>query len=87
MVGNIKIAKTKQHDSTGRVGSAIFVRSESNFYQLKVDLKNKRISAVGNKAFGGFLLGYNELYNQGLMENKDFKPVFTGFVQTIHYFF
>lgn len=74
----LKSLRQKQHDSTGRVGSAIFVRSESNFYQLK-DLKNKRISAVGNKAFGGFLLGYNELYNQGLMENKDFKPVFTGF--------
>ncbi|MBN6710237.1 PhnD/SsuA/transferrin family substrate-binding protein [Haemophilus haemoglobinophilus] len=74
----LKSPRQTRYDSIGRIGSAIFVRNESNFYQLK-DLQNKRISAVGNKAFGGFLLGYNELYNQGLIENKDFNLVFTGF--------
>ncbi|OOR98054.1 sensor histidine kinase [Canicola haemoglobinophilus] len=74
----LKSSRQIQDDSAGIIGSAIFVRNESQFNQLK-DLKNKRISAVGKKAFGGFLLGYNELYNQGLVENKDFNLVFTGF--------
>lgn len=69
----------QSHQSTmGRIGSAILVRQESPFYQL-TDLRNKTISAVGDNAFGGFLLGYNELYRYGLIENKDFKLKFTGF--------
>ncbi|MGQ0286115.1 sensor histidine kinase [Pasteurellaceae bacterium 22721_9_1] len=67
----------RQH-SRGRIGSAIFVRQDSDFKQLS-DLKSHTISAVGKNAFGGFLLGYNEFYQQGLIENKDFKLVFTGF--------
>lgn len=67
-----------QHDSMGRIGSAIFVRQDSPFYQL-TDLKNKTFSAVGNNAFGGFLLGYNVLYQHDLIENKDFQLKYTGF--------
>lgn len=67
-----------QQKTRGRIGSAIFVRQDSDFHQLS-DLKSHRISAVGKNAFGGFLLGYNEFYQQGLIENKDFKLLFTGF--------
>lgn len=74
----LKSLRQAQHNSTGRIGSAIFVHKQSSFYQL-TDLKHKRISAVGSKALGGFLLGYNELYKQGLIEEKDFKLIFTGF--------
>lgn len=62
---------------TDRIGSAIFVRSDSRFQRL-TDLAQKRISAVSAKAFGGFLLGYNEFYKQGLSED-DVKLTFTGF--------
>lgn len=68
----------QQHNIAGRIGSAIFVRKDSDIHSL-TDLKNRTISAVGEKAFGGFLLGYNELYQQGLIENKDFTLKFTGF--------
>ncbi|QIM63237.1 histidine kinase [Pasteurellaceae bacterium Orientalotternb1] len=74
----LKSPRQMAHDSTGRIGSAIFVRQDSPFYTLQ-DLKHQRISAVGEYAFGGFLLGYNELYQQGLIEHHDFQLVFTGF--------
>ncbi|MBE2894353.1 sensor histidine kinase [Spirabiliibacterium falconis] len=61
-----------------RIGSAIVVRSDSPYHHL-LDLKNKTVSAVGQSAFGGFLLGYNELYQKGLRENQDIHFVFTGF--------
>ncbi len=67
-----------EHATMGRIGSAILVRQDSPFYQL-ADLKNKTLSAVGSNAFGGFLLGYNVLYQHGLIENKDFQLKYTGF--------
>lgn len=67
-----------KQSATGRIGSAILVRHDSSFYQLS-DLKNKTVSAVGSNAFGGFLLGYNEFYQHGLIENKNFRLKFTGF--------
>lgn len=74
----LKSPRQITRDSTGRIGSAILVRQDSPFYTLR-DLKHQRISAVGQHAFGGFLLGYNELYQQGLIEHQDFNLVFTGF--------
>lgn len=62
---------------TDRIGSAIFVRADSPFQHL-TDLANKRISAVSANAFGGFLLGYNEFYQNGLSEDE-VKLSFTGF--------
>ncbi len=67
-----------QSSTMGRIGSAILVRQDSPFHQL-TDLRHKTVSAVGDNAFGGFLLGYNEFYQQGLVENKDFQLKFTGF--------
>lgn len=74
----LKSPRQNLKDNSGRVGSAIFVRQDSPYYQLK-DLKHKQLSAVGEQAFGGFLLGYHQLYQQGLIENKDFHLKFTGF--------
>ena len=72
------LKSTNQKPSMNGIGSAIFVRKNSPFYKLK-DLENKTISAVGENAFGGFLLGYNEFYKQGLIENKNLHIKFTGF--------
>lgn len=62
---------------SNQIGSAIFVRKDSSFYQLS-DLKNHTVSAVSPKALGGFLLGYNEFYKNNLSES-DIKLSFTGF--------
>lgn len=67
------------HQNTSEViGSAIFVKNESPYTRLK-DLVNKKISAVDNNALGGFLLGYYELFKQGIRQEKDIMVTFTGF--------
>lgn len=68
----------QQHTNAGKVGSAILVNTDSDFYQI-TDLKGKTLSAVGENAFGGFLLGYNVLYQQGLVEDKNIFFRFSGF--------
>lgn len=67
------------HKNTSEViGSAIFVKNESPYTRFK-DLVNKKISAVDNNALGGFLLGYYELFKQGIRQEKDIMVTFTGF--------
>ncbi|MDA3979795.1 sensor histidine kinase [Gallibacterium sp. AGMB14963] len=68
----------QKHSESGKVGSAILVKADSPYHQL-TDLKGKTLSAVGANAFGGFLLGYNVLYQAGLEENQDIFFRFSGF--------
>lgn len=68
----------QKHSDSGKVGSAILVKANSSYHQL-TDLKGKTLAAVGQNAFGGFLLGYNVLYQAGLEENHDIFFRFSGF--------
>ncbi|WP_439234815.1 sensor histidine kinase [Lonepinella koalarum] len=68
----------QQHNTIGRIGSAIIVRADSQYRTLQ-DLKGKKIAAVGNDAFGGFLLGYHEFVQHNLSEKHDLHFQFTGF--------
>ncbi|MFZ7164390.1 sensor histidine kinase [Avibacterium avium] len=68
----------QQNMDSKKVGSAILVKENSPFYQL-TDLTGKTLGAVGENAFGGFLLGYNELYQAGLKEGKNLFFRFSGF--------
>ncbi|MFC0322162.1 PhnD/SsuA/transferrin family substrate-binding protein [Gallibacterium melopsittaci] len=68
----------QKHSDSGKVGSAILVKANSPFHQL-TDLKGKTLAAVGQNAFGGFLLGYNVLYRAGLEEGEDIFFRFSGF--------
>ncbi len=52
-------------ESDAKIGSAIWVDQKSEIKELN-DLKGKRISAVGPKALGGFLLGYKEIIDAGI---------------------
>lgn len=64
--------------TSNAIGSAILVKQDSPYFTLN-DLKNKQISAVDNRAFGGFLLGYYEFFKQGIKQDKDLNVIFTGF--------
>lgn len=62
----------------GSVGSAIWVNADSP-YQKLTDLRKKRLSAVENDAFGGFLIGLYQFHQVGMRQNRDFSVHFTGF--------
>ncbi|OOF87476.1 sensor histidine kinase [Rodentibacter ratti] len=68
----------QSQQNIGSIGSAIIVRSDSPYFHLQ-DLRGKNIAAVGNNAFGGFLLGYHEFFQHNLKENEDLTFSFTGF--------
>ena len=76
-LATLQSARQKTSDS-GKVGSAILVKAASPYHHL-IDLKGKTLSAVGENAFGGFLLGYNVLYQAGLEENENIFFRFSGF--------
>lgn len=69
----------------GSVGSAIWVNADSSYRRLS-DLKKKKLSAVDNDAFGGFLIGLYQFHQAGMRQNRDFSVHFTGFPvdNTIH---
>lgn len=76
-LASLKSLSLYTNASLNQIGSAIFVRQDSPYYQL-TDLKYQTVSAVSPKALGGFLLGYNEFYKQDISESE-IKLSFTGF--------
>lgn len=59
-------------------GSVILVRRDSPFYQAQ-DLAGRTLGAVDAQAFGGYLLGYRELQEEGLRVDEQMKVQFMGF--------
>jgi signal transduction histidine kinase/CheY-like chemotaxis protein/ABC-type phosphate/phosphonate transport system substrate-binding protein len=52
--------------------STIFVRSDEHRIQNISDLKDRRIAAVAENSFGGWIMAWRELKNQGLRVPQDF---------------
>lgn len=71
--GNVHLSETD-----AKIGSAIWVNQRSDIQNL-LDLKERRISAVGPKALGGFLLAYRLLVEAGLEVNRDLKVEYRGY--------
>lgn len=59
-------------------GSAILVRTNSQITAAQ-DLAGKTLGAIDPQAFGGYLLGYNELRNAGMNPETDARVRFVGF--------
>lgn len=76
------IASLKRNLNTfnqySEIGSAIWVTKASGI-ESPSDLKGKRVSAVSPNAFGGFLLAYKHLYDEGLEAPRDYEVIFTGY--------
>ncbi|NBN72899.1 PhnD/SsuA/transferrin family substrate-binding protein [Proteus sp. G2618] len=67
-------------DNTTRnvIGSLILVRNDSPITSAH-ELIGKRVGAIAPDAFGGYLLGYKALREEGIDPDKDFTLRFTGF--------
>lgn len=67
-------------DNTTRnvIGSLILVRNDSPITSVH-ELIGKRVGAIAPDAFGGYLLGYKTLREEGIDPDKDFTLRFTGF--------
>ena len=64
-----------------RFGSVIFTRKDSDIYEIK-DLKDKRIIAVSERAFGGWRVALRELLKEGFDVYHQAKQVsFSGGIQ------
>ncbi len=64
-----------------KFGSVIFTRKDSDIYEIK-DLKNKRIVAVSERAFGGWRVALRELLKEGFDAYHQTKQVsFSGGIQ------
>lgn len=60
------------------IGSLILVRQDSPISSVH-ELIGKRVGAIAPDAFGGYLLGYKALREEGVDPDKDFTLRFTGF--------
>lgn len=60
------------------IGSLILVRNDSPITSVQA-LIGKRVGAIAPDAFGGYLLGYKALREEGIDPDKDFTLRFTGF--------
>ena len=65
-----------------KFGSVIFVQSDSLIQQLS-DVKGKTIAGANPKGLGGWLIGYNELINQGVGDFDESKVSFLGVQENI----
>lgn len=65
-----------------KFGSVIFVQSGSPIQQLS-DVKGKTIAGANPKGLGGWLIGYNELINQGVGDFDESKVSFLGVQENI----
>ena len=65
-----------------KFGSVIFVQSDSPIQQLS-DVKGKTIAGANPKGLGGWLIGYNELINQGVGDFDESKVSFLGVQENI----
>ena len=65
-----------------RFGSVIFTRASEPGIRGLADVKGRRVAAVSDKAFGGFLVGWREFRALGIdLLNGDVEMYFTGFPQ------
>ncbi|UNH25193.1 tetrathionate respiration histidine kinase TtrS [Moellerella wisconsensis] len=60
------------------LGSLILVRNDDSVNSLD-DLIGKNVGAISPDAFGGYLLGYKVIRDNGYDPNKDFRMQFLGF--------
>jgi diguanylate cyclase (GGDEF)-like protein len=58
-------------------GSVIFTHKDSNIKNIQ-DIKGKSVAAIAPMGFGGWLIGYDELYKNGIDPLEDDKVVFLG---------
>ncbi|HGN2048638.1 tetrathionate respiration histidine kinase TtrS [Proteus mirabilis] len=67
-------------DNTTRnvIGSLILVRKDSAITSIH-ELVGKRVGAIAPDAFGGYLLGYKALREEGIDPEQDFTLRFSGF--------
>lgn len=56
-------------------GGVIFVKADRQDIQSIQDLKNKRVAAVHDRSFGGWITSLREIREAGLNENTDFKEL------------
>ncbi len=65
-----------------RFGSVIFTRADAAGIRGLADVKGRRVAAVSDKAFGGFLVGWREFRALGIdLLDDDVEMYFTGFPQ------
>ena len=65
-----------------RFGSVIFTRASEPAIRGLADVKGRRVAAVSDKAFGGFLVGWREFRALGIdLLGGDVEMYFTGFPQ------
>lgn len=76
----LSLRSSYEPDNTTRnvIGSVILVRKDSPII-LPNELIGKHVGAVASDAFGGYLLGYKALQQEGIVPDKDFTLRFTGF--------
>ncbi len=60
-----------------KFGSVFITKKESDIRTID-DIRDKKIAAVAPMGFGGWLIGYNELYNHGIDPLKKKLVTFTG---------
>jgi signal transduction histidine kinase/ABC-type phosphate/phosphonate transport system substrate-binding protein len=60
-----------------KFGSVFITHKDSDINSLE-DIKDRTVAAVSELAFGGWLIGYNELYDIGIDPLKDEKVTFLG---------
>ena len=61
-----------------RFGSVFITKNDNNKINTIKDIKGKTIAAVASMGFGGWLIGYNELYDHGIDPIKEKKVTFLG---------
>ena len=60
-----------------KFGSVLITHKDSSIENI-LDIKGKSVAAVAPLGFGGWLIGYNEMYERGVDPLKDKKVSFTG---------
>ncbi len=73
----IKLLTMSNRFDMSTFGSVFITRSGSGIQSL-ADIKGKEIAAVAPLGFGGWLIGYNELYEAGIDPVADKKVTFLG---------
>lgn len=61
-----------------KFGSVFITQHDNDEINALKDIKGKSIAAVAPMGFGGWLIGYNELFDQGIDPEKDGLVTFTG---------
>ncbi len=68
--GVSRILTMVKHDGYSQFGSVIITRADSDIYSIQ-DLHDKSIAGVSAMGFGGWLVGYQEMLNNGFNPFKE----------------